>query len=172
MVDIHIRQATMDDVPDLQDIGRITFSETFASGNTEANMQKYLEENFSTPQVTAELANPHTAFYLASSGPRVIGYLKVNFGPAQTEIRSEEGMEIERIYVLQEFLGREVGKKLFDKAMDIARTLRKKYVWLGVWEENHRAIRFYQKQGFEAFDKHIFKLGEDLQTDIMMKLAI
>ncbi len=74
--------------------------------------------------------------------------------------------------MLREFHGKKIGQLLFDKARDCARKLGKTYLWLGVWEENHQAIGFYEKQGFTVFDKHIFKLGEDLQTDIMMRLPI
>ena len=65
--------------------------------------------------------------------------------------------------------GKKVGQLLYEKAMAIAGELAVNYVWLGVWEKNARAIRFYSKNGFEPFDKHIFKLGDDVQTDIMMK---
>jgi ribosomal protein S18 acetylase RimI-like enzyme len=74
--------------------------------------------------------------------------------------------------VLQDFHGKKVGQLLYDKAIEIARQLNVDYVWLGVWEENPRAIAFYRKNGFVAFDKHIFKLGDDEQTDIMMKLNL
>jgi diamine N-acetyltransferase len=74
--------------------------------------------------------------------------------------------------VLKEFHGKNVGKLLYEKALHIARQKNAGYVWLGVWEENHRAIRFYKKNGFKEFDKHIFRLGNDNQTDIMMKLNL
>ena len=61
---------------------------------------------------------------------------------------------------------------LYDKAIEIAKEKDAEYVWLGVWEENSRAIRFYKKNGFVEFDKHIFKLGDDEQTDVMMKLRL
>ena len=77
-----------------------------------------------------------------------------------------------RIYVLSSFHGKKVGQLLYDHALQIAREKNVQFVWLGVWEENPRAIQFYKKNGFIEFDKHIFKLGDDLQTDIMMKLAI
>jgi ribosomal protein S18 acetylase RimI-like enzyme len=79
---------------------------------------------------------------------------------------------IERIYVLKEFHGKNVGQILYEKAMQIARQSNANYVWLGVWEENARAINFYKKNGFVEFEKHIFKLGNDEQTDIMMKLQL
>jgi ribosomal protein S18 acetylase RimI-like enzyme len=103
---------------------------------------------------------------------KTIGYLKLNFGAAQTELKNEQSLEIERIYVLKEFHGKNIGQLLYDKAIQIAKEKNVNYVWLGVWEENLRAINFYKKNGYVAFDKHIFKLGDDEQTDIMMKLEL
>ncbi|MBP7822091.1 MAG: GNAT family N-acetyltransferase, partial [Saprospiraceae bacterium] len=102
----------------------------------------------------------------------VIGYLKLNFGSSQTELQDEKALEIERIYVSKEYHGKSVGQLLYDMAIQIAKQKNADYVWLGVWEENPRAINFYKKNGFVAFDKHIFKLGDDEQTDIMMKLKL
>ncbi len=88
------------------------------------------------------------------------------------EIKDKNYLEIERIYVLKEYHGKKVGQLLYENAIKIAKSKNAEYVWLGVWEKNPRAIRFYEKNGFVAFDKHIFKLGNDKQTDIMMKLKI
>jgi ribosomal protein S18 acetylase RimI-like enzyme len=74
--------------------------------------------------------------------------------------------------VLNEYHGKKVGQLLYDKAIQVATLMQVDYVWLGVWEENQRALSFYKKNGFVEFDKHIFKLGEDEQTDIMMKLSL
>jgi ribosomal protein S18 acetylase RimI-like enzyme len=172
METIAIRKVTPNEIEQLQTIGRQTFSETFSAGNTEENMKKYLEEGFSVEKLRAELADPNAEFYFSELDGRVIGYLKLNAGPSQTEIKADNALEIERIYVLKEFHGKKVGQLLYDKAIEIAKQKDAAYVWLGVWEENPRAINFYRKNGFVAFDKHIFKLGEDEQTDIMMKLQL
>jgi ribosomal protein S18 acetylase RimI-like enzyme len=100
---------------------------------------------------------------------KIIGYLKVNFGKAQTDFKEDDSIEIERVYVVVEFHGKEVGKKLLDKAIEISREQNAKSVWLGVWEKNYKAIRFYHKNGFVEFGKHPFILGDDIQTDILMK---
>ena len=167
---IQITKAEIKDIEKLQNIGRQTFYETFAEGNTEENMKKYLEEGFSDQKLNSELNDLNSQFYLASMGAKLIGYLKVNFGLAQTEIKDRTSLEIERIYVLKEFHGQKVGQLLYDKAIEIAKQSKANYVWLGVWEKNPRAISFYQKNGFVEFDRHIFKLGDDEQTDLMMKL--
>ncbi len=169
MEDIVIRKVTLQDIGLLQEIGRKTFFETFAESNTEENMSKYLEEGFSIEKLTEELNDNYSEFYFAVLAEKVIGYLKLNFGSSQTEIQDNSSLEIERIYVLEEYHGKKVGQLLYEKAIEIAYNKEVEYVWLGVWEENPRAIRFYEKNGFVAFDKHIFKLGDDEQTDIMMK---
>lgn len=172
MESIQITPITINEIDQLQRIGRKTFSETFASSNTPENMEKYMEEGFSVDKLTEELANPNSQFYFARINNTVIGYLKLNTGVSQTELQDNKSLEIERIYVLNEFHGKKVGQVLYDKALTIANKLDVDYVWLGVWEENTRAIRFYEKNGFIEFDKHIFTLGNDNQTDIMMKLML
>lgn len=169
MSEVSIRPATIQEVAQVQQIGRQTFFETFAASNSEQNMRAYLEEGFSTGKVTAELQNPDSRFYFAELDSIIIGYLKVNTGPAQTEAQPADALEIERIYVLQAYHGRHVGQALYDQAMRLAAQVQARYVWLGVWEENPRAIRFYQKNGFAEFGKHVFTLGDDQQTDILMQ---
>ena len=156
----------------LQKIGRQTFQETFSESNSEDNMKSYLDERFSKVKLTVELTDVNSEFYFATLDNEAIGYLKVNFGESQTELKDSKALEIERIYVSKEFLGKSVGQFLYDKAIQIAKQKGAEYVWLGVWEENPRAISFYKKNGFIEFDKHIFRLGDDEQTDIMMKLKL
>lgn len=172
MENITVQKISISDLPALQKIGRQTFYETFASSNTEENINKYLEEGFSEDKLTTELEDQNAEFYFATLDNEVIGYLKLNFGASQTELKDDKALEIERIYVLQEFHGKKVGQILYNKAIEVAKDKKSDYVWLGVWEENPRAISFYKKNGFEEFDKHIFKLGDDEQTDIMMKLKL
>ncbi|MCX6207126.1 MAG: GNAT family N-acetyltransferase [Bacteroidetes bacterium] len=172
MENFEIRKVGINELEQLQHIGRQTFSETFSQGNTEENLAKYLEEGFSVQKLTTELNNANSEFYVAMYNNQVIGYLKLNFGQSQTEIRDEKSLEVERIYVLKEFQGKNIGKLLYEKAIQVATDKNAEYVWLGVWEENQRAINFYKKNGFVEFDKHIFKLGDDEQTDIMMKLEL
>ncbi|OJV52466.1 MAG: GNAT family N-acetyltransferase [Bacteroidetes bacterium 43-16] len=169
---IDLQKVTLQDIEELQQIGRQTFSETFTSSNSEENMTTYLAEGFSTKKLTDELYNESSEFYFALANKKVIGYLKINFGKSQTELHDDTALEIERIYVIKEFHGKQVGQVLYEKAIEIAKQKDTHYIWLGVWEENQRAISFYKKNGFVEFDKHIFKLGNDEQTDIMMKLKV
>ncbi|WP_177733933.1 GNAT family N-acetyltransferase [Flavobacterium inviolabile] len=172
MENITVKKIMPEDIGQLQKVSKQTFWETFSASNSEENMTNYLEESFSVEKLTDELNNEHSDFYFALLDEKVIGYLKLNFGQSQTELQDNKALEIERIYVLQEFHGKKVGQVLYEKALQIAGQVNADYVWLGVWEENLRAIGFYKKNGFVAFDKHIFKLGGDEQTDIMMKKVL
>ena len=169
---LQIRQATISDLSNLQSIGRKTFAETFAEGNSAENLAAYLEEGFSEDKLEAELRNENSQFYFALQKEEVIGYLKVNWADAQSENQDPNALEIERIYVLQQYHGTQVGALLYQQALAIANAHKASYIWLGVWEENPRAIRFYQKQGFVEFGEHIFQLGDDAQRDVLMKFDI
>jgi ribosomal protein S18 acetylase RimI-like enzyme len=166
---IQLVQATINNLETVRQIGIDTFYESFASVNTEENMADYLKIGFSLEKVASELDNPFSEFHLAYDGEKLIGYLKVNHGPAQSELKDDTALEIERIYVLKAWQGLKVGQLFYNKAIDIARARRYAYVWLGVWEENENAIGFYKRNGFVEFDKHLFTLGDDIQTDIMMR---
>lgn len=164
-----IRIATAEDLPVLQHLGKETFYETFAACNTEEAMQKYLDESFSAEKLQKELQNSGSLFFLACDLDDTVGYLKINTGSAQTELQDEYSLEIERIYVKSAYHGKKVGQLLYEKALETALGQKKKYLWLGVWEENHRALRFYRKNGFTEFGKHLFRLGNEEQTDLMMR---
>ncbi len=172
MEHIEIKKASLADLNKLQDIGKQTFCETFSVDNTEEDMENYLDKSFSIDKLTSELNNQNSEFYFATLHSKVIGYLKLNYGPAQTEVKDQQSLEIARIYVSKEFHGKQVGQLLYDKVVQIAKQNNLDYLWLGVWEKNLRAISFYKKNGFVEFDKHLFKLGNDEQTDIMMKLQL
>lgn len=167
-----INKALIGDLEILQGLGRQTFSETFADSNSEEAMSTYLEESFSTEKMKSELSNPYSYFFIAWEGEVPVGYLKLNSAPAQTELQDDTSLEIERIYVKKSHHGQKIGQLLYDKALETARLLKKTYLWLGVWEENLRALQFYRKNGFEEFGTHTFRLGDDDQTDLMMKKII
>jgi ribosomal protein S18 acetylase RimI-like enzyme len=133
-------------------------------------MEQYLNATFTAAQIGQELNDPNVRYYLATIAEKPVGYLKLNFSAAQTEFQDKQALEIERIYTTKAYLGTGVGQLLINKAISVAKEARLQYVWLGVWEKNARAIRFYEKQGFVQFGSHSFMLGQDKQTDILMRL--
>jgi hypothetical protein len=171
MNDLSLRLIDKNDILELQKIGRETFYETFVDSTEASDMELFLENSFNKKRLESELNNPESEFYFAEHQNKVVGYLKINTGNAQNEKLLKNSLEIERIYVLSEYLGKNVGKTLFEKALEIAKK-KFDYVWLGVWENNNRAIHFYEKNGFIKFGKHKFIVGTDEQTDVIMKLKL
>jgi ribosomal protein S18 acetylase RimI-like enzyme len=169
---LKIKQIGISELFQLQKISKHTFIETFEDKNSEENMLQYLSESLSLERLALEIENPNSQFYFAILKKTVVGYLKINLGEAQTEYQNKNTLEVERVYVLKEFQGIKVGQLLFNKAISIAKVIEADYLWLGVWEENLKAINFYKKNGLEAFGQHKFMLGNDVQTDILMKLKV
>lgn len=146
-----------------------TFFDAFAAQNDPAHMQAYAEKAFTIENTIAELSNPESEIYFALVDNEVAGHIKLNFNDAQTEPQGSEALELERIYVLEKFQGQKIGKYLMDYAINKAIETNKKYIWLGVWEHNQKALAFYHSKGFVVFGSHPFKLGTDNQNDLLMK---
>jgi ribosomal protein S18 acetylase RimI-like enzyme len=159
-------------VAELRQLSIATFTETFASHNTPEDMTAYMATSFSLKQLTEELKHPHSAFFFVLQKGVPAGYLKLNWLDAQTYLTHKNGLEIERIYVLQQFKGQGLGHAMLQYAIDHARAMHKHYLWLGVWEHNTAAIAFYQHYGFSKTDTHPFALGSDVQTDWIMQLNL
>ncbi len=157
----------------LLDIGYKTFYESFGPPiNKEEDIQDYLNNNFTLEKINKELQNPNSEFYFATIDTQIVGYLKVNYANAQTENVAGNTLEVERIYVIKGLRGKKIGLYLLEKAISLAKQKSAELVWLGVWKENTKAIKFYKKNGFVTFDEHQFVLGTSIQTDFMMKLEL
>jgi len=172
MITIQIEKVSAINIDDLQKISRDTFYETFVTSSSEENMRLYLENNFSKEQLTKEFENSYSEFYFAIQENEVIGYLKINYSAAQTELKDDTSLEVERVYVRLNYHGKGVGQQLLDYAIQLAEQKNMQTVWLGVWENNQKAINFYKKNGFVTFDQHVFMLGEEAQTDYLMRLDL
>ncbi|SRR6266545_2710954 len=153
-------------------IAETTFRETYTADTEGAEMERHVAKAYDPTAIEQELAEPGSRFFLAWLDEVPAGYLKINLAEAQTELREEEGLEIESLYVLREFQGGGVGRLLFDRALDEARRAGVNYIWLGVWERNVRARQFWEKQGFAAFGAHPFRFGDLEHTDLMMRRAV
>jgi diamine N-acetyltransferase len=163
---------TAQNVPELCQLSRDTFIVAFAHLNKPEDLKKYLDKAFSAAQLVTEVTNPESIWYFAKHGSQTVGYLKLNLGAAQNELKDVHAMELERIYIIADQQGRGLGHKLLDKAVQEAREARAEFLWLGVWEHNLRARKLYRDYGFIEFSSHEFLLGSDVQTDILMKLEL
>lgn len=167
-----IQRATEIDLIDLQSISKLTFCQAFEQFNTADDMQLYLKNCLSIEQLSKEMETAASSFFLAKIDGETIGYLKLNCGISNQNELEGQGLEIERIYVVEEYHGKGIGQELYAFAEEKATEIRATHLWLGVWEHNPRAIRFYEKLGFEPFGNQKFILGKDIQTDILMRLSL
>ena len=167
-----IQNVKKKEVKHLQFISENTFSESFAKDNSKENLKSYFDLAFSLKRLSEELNNSLSRFYFIYVDETLCGYFKINIGESQTEIKSDDGLELERIYILAEYQGKRIGEKILEKIKKMAILEHKKYIWLGVWELNTKAIKFYERFGFKKFDTHIYQIGDDPQIDWMMILKL
>jgi ribosomal protein S18 acetylase RimI-like enzyme len=164
-----IRPATGADVEILAELGKRTFSETFAAQNDPENMAAYLAEAFGQQKQASELANPNATFFIAEADGLPIGYIMLLAGKAPDCVTTNKPVEVARIYVVKEWLGKGVGDMLMDKAIAWSTESGYGTLWLGVWQKNERAQKFYERRGFSVVGTHFFQLGSDRQTDLLME---
>ncbi|HYK21357.1 MAG TPA: GNAT family N-acetyltransferase [Pyrinomonadaceae bacterium] len=164
-----IRHGTPDDAGLLSELGARTFSETFAADNTAENLAAYIATSFNVAQQTAELEDPASTFLIAEIDGRAAGYAKLHDGEPEKAVEGADPVELVRLYVSRDWLGRGIGEQLMRACVDEARQAGHDTIWLGVWERNARAQAFYRKWDFRAVGEHVFQLGSDLQRDILME---
>jgi len=157
------------DLDELLAIAKRTFIQAFEQDNNPDDFKTYIDETFEKSNFKQQLLNPESEFYFAFYNNDLVGYFKLNVEKAQTDIKSEDAIELERIYVKEEFQRQQIGKHMLQEATRLAFQKNKKYIWLGVWENNTDAIHFYEKHGFTKFDTHPYFIGKDEQTDWLMR---
>ncbi len=167
-----VRRGQADDAALLSELGARTFSETFASDNSLENMAAYLTAAFNPAQQAAELADPNSSVHIAETDGVAVGYAMLRSGKAPVEVTGEKPIELVRLYVSQESLGSGVGAALMQACIDDARQRGYESIWLGVWERNTRAQEFYNKWNFVKVGTHVFQLGDDPQTDLLMQRSV
>lgn len=167
-----IRHGKAEDAALLAELGARTFSETFAADNTPQDMAAYLAGSFSLDQQAAKLADPHSLFQIAEVNGVAVGYAMLRSGNAPNSVTGDKPIELVRLYVSRESLGNGVGAALMQACIDEAKRRGYETLWLGVWERNHRAQAFYRKWNFQEAGTHLFQLGDDPQTDILMQRSV
>lgn len=166
---ITIRHATKADAQALAEFGARSFYDTFASENTQENMIAYLAATFSEEKQLHELTDSDITFFIAEADGTIAGTVKLVEGMAPSCITGSHPIEISRLYVDKKFLRSGIGSKLMDRCFTMALKKQCDVIWLGVWEHNYRARDFYRVWGFHDVGSHIFQLGDDAQTDLLME---
>ena len=174
MDELSIRQATADDAKLLTDLAYTTFWDAFAHHpkNAPEDLNHYMRQAFSLEQITSELADEKSIFLIAELGGEAAGYAKIIVDNIEPGITAERPIELNRLYSHQRFLGKGVGQSLMDACFRRAEEEDRDVMWLGVWEYNPRAQRFYERNGFKVVGSHTFVLGSDPQTDLLMQKNI
>ena len=167
-----IRRATIEDAELLSELGARTFIETFAADNSEENMSAYLTAAFNSEQQTCELNDPRRSVFIAEMEGVAVGYAMLMPGETPSEIKGEKPVELVRLYVSKDCIGNGVGAALMRACLDEAASQNFQTIWLGVWENNHRALAFYRKWEFVEVGTHVFQLGDDPQRDLLMQRPI
>ncbi len=166
---LELKKCEINDVEILSEFAKQNFYNAFAHMNTKEDMDAYLAEAFNKAKLSEQLCDANSNIYFLYCDSQLAGYLKLNEAPSQTDINDADSLEIERIYVAQEYQGKKLGQYLMDSAVRFANDSNKNYVWLSVWQKNEKAIRFYRKNGFYEFGTHSFVMGDDVQTDYIMR---
>lgn len=172
--EIDIRRATIEDAEMLAELSYQTFWDAFHDHpkNAPDDLADYMRKAFNREQVRSELADENSIFLVAEIDGRTAGYAKLIVGSREPEITGERPIELVRLYSHQEFLGKGVGQALMDECFAVAARFKCDVMWLGVWEYNPRARKFYEKYGFREVGQHVFQLGSDPQTDLLMQREI
>lgn len=167
-----IRRGAPGDAGLLSELGARTFSETFAADNTPEDLATYIATSFNVARLTAELEDSASTFLIAEVDGSPAGYAKLHGGEPEKGVEGAKPVELVRLYVLHEWLGRGIGEHLMRMCIDESRRAGHETIWLGVWERNARAQAFYRKWNFSAVGEHMFQLGSDLQRDILMQRTL
>ncbi|MEP6920356.1 MAG: GNAT family N-acetyltransferase [bacterium] len=167
-----IRRGSPDDADLLAQLGSLTFSETFAIDNTAQNMSDYLASAFNPDQQAAELSDPECLFQIAEIDGVALGYAMLRSGNVLHEVTGSKAIELVRLYVSRDAIGSGVGAALMRACIDDAQSRGYETLWLGVWEHNTRAQAFYRRWNFHEIGTHVFHLGDDAQTDLLMQRSI
>jgi len=171
-MNLHLSKCTNSDLDKLISISRKTFIDAFEKENNPDDFKDYMENAFSRERLLSEMANPQMSFYMVYLENELIGYFKLNENEAQGEIKDKNAIELERIYVKSAFQGHKIGHFILNHIKRIATNNNKRYIWLGVWKKNSKAIGFYEKNGFIKFGEHPYYIGRDKQMDWLMKLNL
>ncbi len=165
-----IRNAKPSDLKLLIKLGRQTQLETFLKDNKPEVMQAYLDENFNELVIKNELADGNSSYFISELDAQPIGYIKIRTDNIkENELAGKNAIELQRIYIVSSEKGKGFGKKQLDFAESFAKKEGYSIIWLGVWEKNMHAMKFYEKNGYFIFGAHQFIFGGEDQTDFMMK---
>ncbi len=166
---VKIREAQVEDIPEMRAVAISSYQDTFAEFNTPENMNAYFEEAYNMPVLTDELNEKNATLFLACDEDKIIGFARLRENAEVSELLGNQSIELQRLYVLTQAQGKSAGRLLMEKCLHYAIEKKYEWIWLGVWERNFKAQEFYKKNGFEKFSEHTFWMGDDPQVDWLLR---
>ncbi len=166
---LSIRVADSHDARRLSLLAEISFRQTFAASNSAEDMDTHCRNSYSEAIQSAEIANPAMLTLLVEDNLQLAAYAQLRFDHVPECVKDRNAAEIQRLYVAEPWHGKGVAQSLMSACLDAMRERGKKTAFLGVWEHNPRAIKFYQKFGFVEVGEHVFPVGNDPQRDIILQ---
>ncbi len=166
---IEIREAALQDIPAMRQVAISSYADTFAASNSKENMEAFFEEAYNLEKLEEELREQNSRLLLALEGDAQVGFLRLRESGEVVNLLGQNTIELQRLYVLTSVQGKSVGRLLMETAIAYARQKKYEWIWLGVWEKNIRAQRFYENWGFKKFSEHTFWMGDDPQIDWLLK---
>ena len=166
------KKCSINDLDQLVQISKSTFIDAFETDNNPDDFKVYIDFAFNKSKLTEELENPFIIFYFVYADNKPVGYFKLNENEAQSDLKGEDSLELERIYVIPKFQGIGLGKRMLQHVKKLASQSTKTFLWLGVWEHNKAVIKFYEVNGFSKFGKHPYYIGKDKQMDWLMRFDL
>lgn len=167
-----IRRALASDSKALSRLAEKTFRETFSSGSRPSDMQKFCEDNYNPEIQLQEINDSNLVTILAESEGQLAGFAQVQLESPKEGLSGTSQSELSRLYVLSQWQGSGVAHKLMSEVLASVAKVQSDCLWLGVWENNARAIAYYSKYDFTIVGEHIFKVGSDPQRDLLMALQL
>jgi len=167
-----IRRANLADASALASLAESVFRDTFAAANDPADVEIYSTKNFGLAVQAREIADPNLITIVSEQAGELNAFAQVKVGSRIECVSAKRPTELCRFYVAQQWHGSGIAHELMNEVLATVNGLSSDRLWLGVWERNDRAVRFYGKFGFAVVGDHPFVLGHDTQRDLVMALEI
>lgn len=163
-----VRLARPGDATSLSALAERTFRATFAAFNAPEDMDAHCTGNYAVAIVAREIAQPRIVTLVSEHDGNLTGYAQLRWSDVPSCVSGARPAEIARLYVDTIWHGQGVAQALTARAVDFAIAGGADRLWLGVWENNHRALAYYRKLGFVEVGAHIFMVGPDPQNDLLL----
>jgi ribosomal protein S18 acetylase RimI-like enzyme len=171
-MNLSIRQVDISDMNIICALGVTTFYEAYYEQDDSRDLANYVIKSFNPVRIEDELNDANSTFFIAELNGKAVGYAKLRENLPVDCLKNENAVELQRIYILERAKGKGVGGELLNRCFTAARAKGYETIWLGVWEQNPAAIKFYEKTGFVKIGEMQFPYGETVGTNYVLKMKL